>query len=158
MRRISLILAGLMLVFLPVIVDAAGTITATKLDYDVNSNQFAIEISWVADAADGSVPALTVNYSPLFISGLSQGWYIIMVKTDPGATAPTADYDITGVDSYGDIFKDRLLDRSATDTETVENILIPIYEDFDITIANNSVNSATGKILIIFANNRDAGR
>lgn len=47
------------------------------------------------------------------------GW-LIKVTTDPGATAPTANYDITLVDALSaDAAESLLINRSATATETV---------------------------------------
>ena len=79
--------------------------------------------------------------------------YLVRATTNPG-TAPTTDYDITLIDRTGaDVMGGTLTDRSATVTETVVPKLhddgtdrvyggVLIRGGLDVTIANNSVNSA----------------
>jgi hypothetical protein len=149
MKKTILIITTIALIIFPILVNAAGTISYTVVPSDrvVNSHIKTIEISWVADAADGSIPSIEITDYEI----TKLGYFCLKAVTDPGATAPTADYDIACSDSYGDIFDGELADRSATVTEQVNDILIPIIEPFTCAFTNNSVNSATGKLILIFA-------
>lgn len=124
----------------------AGTITISKpivLSRDASGRAVAqeVSISWVADAANGSIPTLAVT--DFF------GWWITRVVTNPGGTAPTALYDITLVDVDGlDLADGALTNRSASASE-VETMTAQIGMDgFTVTLANNLVNSAVGVIRI----------
>lgn len=127
----------------------AGTITISKpivLSRDASGRAISQEvvISWVADAADGSIPTLTTtDFS---------GWWLTKAVTNPGATAPTALYDITLVDADGlDLADGSLENRSATASE-VETMAAQIGGGgFVVTLANNLVHSAVG-ILRLFMN------
>ncbi len=89
-----------------------------------------VTVSWTS-AADGSATG-TVNL---------QG-FLIKVVTDPGATAPTDNYDISlvqnGIDQLGDL----LLNRDTANTEMVYPVVsgacTPIFlaGDHTFTIAN----------------------
>lgn len=107
-------------------------------------NKKELLVTWTGDASDGSVPTLLIEHYA--------GWYIIKVVTNPGTTAPTANYDITFIDTDGlDIMEGLLVDRSATATEKVLAAEMIGEDGFTVTIANNSVHSATGTIRIFLA-------
>lgn len=82
--------------------------------------------------------------------------YCLKVTTNPGSTAPTANYDITIKDSDDgtdlDAFATLLNNRHTTATEQVYPLIsgaaIPIFlcGNYIISIANNAVNAATGTI------------
>jgi len=117
----------------------AGTVTLTHYQL---GNVRRINFSAVADAADGSFPDTAL---PKF-----QG-RLIGLHTNPGATAPTANYDITLVDGDG---IDRLqgvgVDRHTSTSEQVPVVYsgtsvmppVSVDETLTLTFANNSVNSA----------------
>lgn len=117
----------------------AGTVTLTHYTL---GNIRRINFSVVADASDGSVPATAL---PKF-----QG-RLLGLHTNPGATAPTDNYDITLIDDDG---LDRLQGVGANrDTSNSEQVPIvysgtsvnpPVSSDetLTLTIAGNSVNSA----------------
>lgn len=117
----------------------AGTCTLTHYAL---GNVRRINFSVVADSADGSVPATAL---PKF-----QGT-LLALHTNPGATAPTANYDITLIDGDG---LDRLqsvgLNRHTTSSEQVPvvytstsvNPPVSVDETLTLTFANNIVNSA----------------
>ncbi len=117
----------------------AGTCTLTH--YQIG-NVRRINFSCVADSADGSIPATEL---PKFEGRL------ISLHTNPGATAPTDNYDITLIDGDG---IDRLQGVGANrDTATSEQLPIvysgtsvgpPVSKDetLTLTFANNVVNSA----------------
>lgn len=124
----------------------AGTLTLTHLQL---GQVRRIEFSVVADAADGSIPATALPA----IEGR-----LLALHTNPGATAPTANYDITLVDGDG---LDRLqgvgANRHTTNSEQAAIVYattsvhppVSIEETLTLTFANNIVNSAliTGAIL-----------
>jgi hypothetical protein len=117
----------------------AGTVTLTHYK---QGNIRRIQFSVVADAADGSVPDTTL---PHF-----QG-FLVALHTNPGATAPTDNYDITVIDGDG---MDRLQgvgnDRDTTNSEQVPVVYtstsahppVSIDETLTLKFANNSVHSA----------------
>lgn len=109
-----------------------------------------IIIDWVADDAAATVPDLSI---PL-------NGYLLKVITNPGATAPTANYDITledpednALDAAGGL----LANRAAATTEqvypNVSGATIPIFlmGTYNVAVSNNAVNSATGRIILYLA-------
>lgn len=101
-----------------------------------------IKFTATADAADGSFPATALPALQGRLLGL---------HTNPGAVAPTANYDITLVDGDG---LDRLqgvgLNRHTTSSEQVPvvytgtsvNPPVGFDETLTLTFENNAVNSA----------------
>jgi hypothetical protein len=102
------------------------------------------------DAANGSFPATAL---PAF-----EG-HLLELITDPGATAPTDNYDITLVDANG---FDRLqgvgANRDTAVTEaarivystTSTNPVVALSDVLTLTLANNSVNSAVVVVTILY--------
>lgn len=127
----------------------AGTITLTS--HKSFGSVRRLLIDWVADAADASVPSLVLPV----IEG-----ELLALETNPGATAPTANYDIALNDAEG---VDRLHGAGANrHTTTAELAAIvfagtalhpPVSVDEALTLAvtGNLVNSATGRVIIIYA-------
>lgn len=118
---------------------AAGTITQTKSK--VSSNVTLWTFTCTADSADGSFPA-TASSSDI------EG-YVILVVTNPGATAPTDNYDITLTDEDSvDVMGGELANRDTSNSEQaiplVGNAYSPrwVQETLTLNISNNSVNSA----------------
>ena len=119
----------------------AGTITVTHVPPVGRVGR--IVFACTADAADGSFPDTTL---PSFEGEL------VALATDPGATAPTANYDVTLVDSYG---LDRLqgvgANRHTTNSEHANIVYsatslhpqVAHGETLTLNIDNSSVNSAT---------------
>ena len=121
----------------------AGTITQalTVLGHGdiLNATKKELLISWVADASNGSVPQLAITNH--------DGWYLTGADTVPGvAVAPTANYDITLLNANSiDLADGSLTNRAASTNETaIFTARIP-SGGFAFTLANNVVNSATGK-------------
>ncbi len=129
---------------------SAATVIKRRL-YDPENRaetylRFYYEISWTADDSDGSVPNAAIPETT---------GYVVLAITDPGATAPTANYDITIEDEFGvDIMGGALTDRSATLTEQAMPLIavtpVPRMVNGALTfkLANNSVNSAVGKCYV----------
>lgn len=99
-----------------------------------------VRVSLVADASDASIPDTTLDL---------QG-YIMKVVTNPGATAPTDNYDLVINDEHGvDVVASLLLNRHTTTSQQVYPVVgstptIPVWVAGSHTIVgtNNSVNSA----------------
>lgn len=102
-----------------------------------------------ADASNGSYPATDL---PPFSGKL------LALRTNPGATAPTDNYDITLVDADG---VDRLQgvggNRSTTNSQEVAIVysgttIHPAcaWEKLTLTLANNAVNSAVTVITLVY--------
>jgi hypothetical protein len=126
---------------------AVGTITFKQS----NSGRFrSITATCTASSTDGSFPATNL---PGFSGRL------VALRTNPGATAPTASYDITLVDEDG---LDRLqgvgADRHTSNSEhativysgTSVNPLVTADDTLALTLANNSVNSAITVVTIVY--------
>lgn len=121
----------------------AGTVTVTRTKFYGPNQKVIIEkinLACVGDAANGSFPATTVN---MFGK-------LVHVITNPGATAPTANYDIAlghPDDTSADLLGGALANRSATVTElvypTVSSLPVWVAGDTSFAITNNIVNSAT---------------
>ena len=109
-----------------------------------------VTVDWVADDADGTVPDLSLE-----LRG-----YLLKAITIPGATNPTADYDLAlgdPDDSDLDALGGALADRSASATEQVAPVLSgathPVFlaGNYTLSLANNSANDATGKVIFYLA-------
>lgn len=109
-----------------------------------------IVVDFVADAATGAIPATVL---PVFEGRLLE------LTTNPGAVAPTDNYDITLLDAES---IDRLQGVGANrDTANTESA-VPVYSGSTIhpyisrsdvltlTFAGNSVNSATGRVILLY--------
>ena len=137
----------------------AGTVTqtVTKTRFE-GTNVYYVDIAWTASSSDGSVPDTAFNTA---VMNKIEGSYLFLIKTIPGTTAPTANYDITLVDSDGlDVLQGAGNNRSATVIETAvpkqdtgQSIYGPVYVPLPLTfkLANNSVHSATGVARFCFA-------
>lgn len=146
MKRIAIFLTLLFTLLLCGRVFAAGTVTPS---YEYYTNFTKITLSWTADAAAATVPS----------TDFSLCGTIHRIVTDPGSTAPTANYDISLTDANG-----LRLDATSLDnrhTTTTEQVILNIAGSaggfqqvthcgiVTFTLSGNSVNSATG-ILIIY--------
>lgn len=124
----------------------AGTVVLTSHS-DPGTVRRAV-ITCTADAADGSFPATT-----LAALGLAFNGTIVSVQTNPGATAPTDDWDLTLVDGDGiDRFAGICLNRDTTTSELERpHAIVEKGETLTLTIAGNSVNSAVIVITLLYA-------
>lgn len=127
----------------------AGTVTITHVTPGPTIGKIVID--WVADASDGSVPDTAL---PAFEGR------ILQLLTNPGATAPTANYDITLVDAEGG---DRLAaagaNRHTANTELAGVLFasssvhpyVSIGDVLTFNLDNNAVNSALGRAVVYYA-------
>ncbi|MGE0460904.1 MAG: hypothetical protein AB7Q16_06005 [Vicinamibacterales bacterium] len=128
---------------------AAGTVTQTHFRV---GNIRKVVFACTADAANGSFPATAISVP---IEGR-----LIQLITDPGATAPTDNYDITLVDGNGlDVLQGVGANRDTAVTEAAAIVFSgtsvhPVVDESDtltLTIANNIVNSATLTVTLVYA-------
>lgn len=115
----------------------------------LKGNMRRILMAVTADASGGSVDNVDTEKN---IDG-----EVLFVVTDPGATVPTNDYDITLADSQGcDILGSEGDNRSSTTTQQamlkIGNHYGPRYVEGPLTlgISGNSVNSALINVYIYF--------
>lgn len=123
----------------------AGTVTITREDIPGISRAKIGEIitaTCVADSSNGSFPATTIT---------GMRGFCVKVITKPGATNPTANYDIalySPIAATLDALGGALADRSASAAEQKAPVLSgatsPVFlnGDYSFAITNNSVNSA----------------
>lgn len=143
-RRWFALIAALL--SLTVSLEAAGTITQT---HGATGNVRKFTFTCTADVADGSFPATVI--------AVKFEGRLVKLVTNPGATAPTDNYDITLVDAEGlDVLQGVGANRDTANTEAVPVVysgtsLHPTVDETDtltLTIANNIVNSATITIVV----------
>jgi len=122
---------------------------ANIADVSGSPNFRTLTFSFTADDSDGSVPATASSATN---TTYIQGWFIIAVITDPGATAPTDDYDITLTYSGLDLMGGNLANRDTANTEIAYPASnAPVLGAITFTLTNNLVNSAVGDVIVIFA-------
>lgn len=140
--------------FLSSLALGAGSVSVSReyRNYGKASGKFVevITVAWTADSAAATVPDTAIQMCG----------FVIKVITNPGGTAPTANYDIalgdpedTNLDALGGA----LANRHTSNTEQVAPVLTaataPVFlcGSYTQQISNNSVNSATGRILYYLA-------
>lgn len=114
------------------------------------SNIYVISVNWTASSS-GSVPQ-TLLQCPIMPT--IQGYRVVNSEATPGSTAPTNGYSITLLDSSGvDIMASAMSALSSTSPASFQAspTAPPIFGALNFTLTGNSVNSATGRILIYFA-------
>lgn len=125
----------------------AGSTTVT---HQTQGHVRRVIVDFVADAAAATVPDTVL---PRFEGRIAE------LTTNPGSTAPTDNYDLTLIDDEG---SDRLqglgANRDTANTETVPIVYaastihppVALGETLTLKLANNAVNSATGRIIIVY--------
>lgn len=146
-RAVLLVVAALLALTAPL--GAAGTVTQTHAR---TGNIRKVVFAVTGDVANGTVPATAISVP---IEGR-----LIQLITDPGATGPTDNYDITIVDGNGlDVLQGVGANRDTANTEAVAIVfsgtsINPVVDETDtltLTIANTIVNSATITITLVYA-------
>lgn len=133
----------------------AGTITQS-LAVISNSNLAVLTFTCTADSAAATFPDTPTSTD---ITNAILGMYITEVRTNPGAVAPQALYDIVVNDADGiDIMGGALLNRSATVSERAIPIMITgiygctaIDGILTISISGNNVNSAVTVVKVFLS-------
>ncbi len=133
----------------------AGSVTITQRPqkglYGKEVN--VVIVDWVGDSADGSVPNTMIN-----------GLYGFLVKAvfNPGSTAPTSNYDIalgdpedTALDAAATLFNNRHTTASEQVYPLISGAAIPLFlaGNYQFQLTNNSVNSATGRMILYLIEN-----
>jgi hypothetical protein len=125
----------------------AGTTTVSssfiEMGFSRSIRAQKISVSFVADAADGSVPNTT----------LTLNGYLMKIVTNPGSTAPTDNWDIQINDEHGVGVTAATTDNRDTTTSeqvypTITGATAPVWVvgTHTLVISGNSVNSATGVV------------
>src|SRR3990167_1549817 len=118
----------------------AGTVTQTHERIGAIG---VITITATADAADGTVPDTDLT--------AKIGGKLLALETNPGATAPTANYDITIDDGDGiDVLQGVGANRHTTSSEKVAIVYsgtaihppVAVSDTLTFKVGGNSVNSA----------------
>jgi hypothetical protein len=129
----------------------AGTVSITRVPLRAPNGGKVIEkvkIDWVADGTDATVP----NTS---IPGLYG--FLVKVITNPGSTAPTANYDIalldpddSGIDATATLLNNRHTTSSEQVYPLISGAATPIFlaGDYTFNLTNNAVNSANGQVIL----------
>lgn len=155
MKKLVLVLGLLLVLVIATQVFAVGTASVTNVErMKVLGEQprIILTISWTDDTAGTTLAINPVTYGFM-------GWYLIQAETNPGGTAPTANYDISLVSTSGlDYALGALQNRSATITERPSiagtgNVYPVIIDTFTFTLSGNAVNGATGTLKLIFTAN-----
>lgn len=150
MKKLAAFLLVGIILMLASFAHGAGTNAITSVTPYANGVTHVL-ITWTADSSDHTTPDLT-------LSGY-RGQYLCQMWTNPSSTAPTDDYDITLNYDGGDLLKGGGLNRDTANTEVTYPVITATYQggcvyvpgDLVVNIANNSVNSAGGTILLIFS-------
>jgi hypothetical protein len=106
-----------------------------------------VVVSFIADAADGSIPDTSLT---------NLAGYIMKIVTNPGATAPTDNWDFVLNDSDGvDVLGGAGANRDTANSEqvypTISGATIPVWLEkgtYTLAMSGNSVNSATGTVTL----------
>ena len=160
-RLIFLIVIALMLL-LPGNVFAAGTVTQAVTDvwsYDFEGDKIGFRTLVFTCVGAASGGAISDTASSADNTDLIQGWYLVKVLIVPGATNPTANSDVyikdeNSIDLLG-AGGENLLD--ATGAQEIYPLLAtkggspPIVGALTLDVDNQSVNSATYVITLIFS-------
>ncbi len=128
----------------------AGTVTQSwNEDQTSTTGVVKLTYTWTADASNGSVPATA---SERDIDG-----YVFLVITNPGATAPTDNYDITLTDNDScDVMGGELANRDTSVSEQAAPGVGSTYGSryvqgpLTLNLSNNSVNSAVGTTVVYY--------
>lgn len=142
-NRTIAILVALVFLVVPELMAAAEQ-TVTQTTYTVADGMYMIEVVVEADTSGVMSNTDTEN-----IDGI-----VYMVETDPGTTAPTANYDMTLLNNNGiDIMGGNLANRSATLTQRASPLNYqaqPVKGPLTLTMSNNSVVNAMFTVRIWF--------
>ena len=129
----------------------AGTVTqATTTLVD---HVKVVTLTCTADASDGSFPATALTGVP----NNEKGGRLLQIATDPGATAPQANYDIALTEGGGaDLLLGVGANRHTSNSEVAiieSNGAHAVYAGTDtltLALTNNNVNSALVTIKLYF--------
>ncbi len=146
-NKLLVVLMAVMLY--PALVYGAASVCTVDSPQSNGFGQFSMLIQWTANSTNGGFTQCSLGWP---IDGT-----LLYVETDPGSTAPTNAYDITLTDELGLAMTVSNCDNATTATvkPTVSGSAqqVPVWGNLLLDIANNSVNSATGKIRLFWSKN-----
>lgn len=122
---------------------AVGTVTETYSSM-ANTGVKRCTLSWTSDASGDATFTTSRDIT---------GW-IILVETDPGATAPTDDYDVVLNNANGaDVMGGALADRDTSNTERAMplvngNYSVVFNEGQLSLVISNAGNAKVGEVII----------
>ena len=136
----------------------AGTVVEVPAWLNAETMTFTVTFTCTADAAAATYPATA--FSAATTTAL-KGWHLYRVRINPGAVAPTANYDLTITEQGGDVLGGAGLNLSATATEfrapAVASVgtsygigEVTMADTWTLTLENNAVNSAVTVITLFF--------
>lgn len=137
----KLLLALVLMLTLPTLVYGAGSSCTESIYYRNADNGVVVKkIACVGDDSNGSFPDTTIQ-----IDG-----YIMKVETDPGATAPQADYDLefettADVDMMGGELGDR---HTSTSEVARPKANTTFGDDYIDTVTMKTTNQGTNDALV----------
>ncbi len=146
-RLILFVVLGLLLIYTPCF--AAGSCVQILNGYGQNAQ--VLTFSCTGDASAGTFPSIPTNTA---ITALIKGWYIVEVRTFPGAgVPPTNAYDIllnTALTPAIDLMGGALADRSSTlGQRAFPSTITPLIDGaLSLVITGTTVNSATMTIQV----------
>ena len=150
----TFILAAIMILWAGMVF-GAGTSVITSITPYANG-WTKVLVTFTADVSDATVPSLD-------IAGFGGQW-LCQIVTNPGATQPTDDYDIYLKYDGADLLGGAGTNRDTANTEITYPIIdatsgqracVPVPGTLVFSLANNSVNSATGTLEIHFKRTND---
>ncbi len=132
-------------------------ITLKMVPNSMGRELMKVAFTWVSHT-DGSLTAVSTNdtkHEGRTITDWMKGWDVLFAITNPGATAPTANYNAVFTDEDScDIFGGELNDLSATVAEQAVPLVGSAYATRPITsalsfdITDNSVNTGLGTAIL----------
>ena len=158
MKKLLLALFLILILAESIFAATPGTVTITSSTITVQgqASRKTVTLSWVASVDAATVPSTTITAATYGIGG----WYFYSAETNPGATAPTDNYDIVINDADSiDLAGGLLANRDTSTTEMVNVALgtlgqYPIIRgDLTFVLSNNAVNSALGTCILTFIAN-----
>lgn len=129
-----------------------STITVNNVIQQGQKTIVTITVAWTAHT-DGSFTSVDISS----YMGEVYGMFLFAIETNPGATAPQDNYDITLTDADGvDILMSAGTNRHTTTSQYAVVPIgtyfnrIPIDGGLTFNLSGNNVNSATGTAKFIF--------
>jgi hypothetical protein len=153
MKRLS-ILAILLMLLIPAVALSVGTGTYTTSYNPDQATNYKTKILTVSITDDTAGTTVALAETDVL------GYFLCSMETNPGATAPTDDYDIVINTAGGaDLLGGAGANRDAANTEiaypTIDSTsgqkgCVPINSALSLVLSGNAVNNATVAIKLLF--------
>jgi P pilus assembly chaperone PapD len=153
MKRLIGIIAVILILVASQVFAAGSCVVSSTEKVVIDSKTQRVYVTLTC-TGDGTIAAYSFNPVTFGV----RGWYLYNVTTNPGASAPTDNYDITLVSDSEDIAGGLLADRSTSATQTVAIAPTTLgYHMSDgiiaITFANETANPSTIVMTLRFSSN-----